>query len=427
MNKKFLKILPLFLLFPLISLLPHPSFAENEGIKFFISNEVVPCLTSGGNPKTCDQYNSTDLLVLNTSHNLRNDWVKYNLDRCTTIPIRGNYIEDNKVEYIFPSGEKIYSTIKLMDLSTTDIDNTNSIGTPASTQGYLNTNSTSAMQDYSPKPISWLDLPYWTENSGSSTSGSRNALLFEFYNAEMNPTGINSFGAWFGDLETRSDGITGFTRAYDSTQNALTENIVILENNGTDLNLCGDTTGVGKGCGNHTTRWIGFSELNEARIQKLLITVGEDDLGADGSREHISFTGPTIAMASTCVTPTVNIIPSPSTTPTPTSIPTILPSVALEPTPTNTIIPTQTNIPSPIPSLTPLPTAIITSTVAPSQTILPTTTPTPSLLSPTLTPSPTQGNSKLKFCNKDYEWNKRIKLPIIQRFTILLVNKICSK
>ncbi|HRO64773.1 MAG TPA: hypothetical protein PKU78_00970, partial [Candidatus Dojkabacteria bacterium] len=63
----------------------------------------------------------------------------------------------------------------------------------------------------------------------------------------------------------------------------------------------------------------------------------------------------------------------------------------------------------------------------PTETILPTTTPTPSLLSPTLTPSPTQVNSKPKFCKKDYEWKKRIKLPIIQRLTILLVNKICSK
>lgn len=427
MNKNFLKLLPLFLLFPLIMPLPRPSSAADEGIKFFISDEVSPCITSGGNPKNCDQNNQTDLLVLNTTHNLRNDWVKYNLDRCSTIPIRGNYVEDNKVEYIFPSGDKIYSTTKLMDLNIDDIINTDSIGIPASTQGTLNTNITSSMQDYSPKPVSWLDLPYWTENSGSSTTGSRNALLFEFYNTEMNPIGINSFGAWFGDLETRSDSVTGFIRAYDSTQNALTENIVISENNGTDLNQCGNTTGIGKGCGNHTTRWIGFSELNEARIQKLLFAVGEDDLGADGSREHLSFTGPTIAMALNCVTPTVNIISSPSTTPTPTSIPTILPSVTLEPTPTNTMIPTPTNIPSPVPTSTPLPTAIITSTVAPTETILPTITPTPSLLSPTLTPSPTQVNSKPKFCKKDYEWKKRIKLPIIQRLTILLVNKICSK
>lgn len=421
MNKNFLKLLPLFLLFPLIMPLPRPSSAADEGIKFFISDEVSPCITSGGNPKNCDQNNQTDLLVLNTTHNLRNDWVKYNLDRCSTIPIRGNYVEDNKVEYIFPSGDKIYSTTKLMDLNIDDIINTDSIGIPASTQGTLNTNITSSMQDYSPKPISWLDLPYWTENSGSSLAGSRNALLFEFYDAEMNPIGINSFGAWFGDLETRSDSITGFMRAYDSTQIALTENIVISETNGTDLNQCGNTTGIGKGCGNHTTRWLGFSELSEARIQKLLITVGEDDLGADGSREHLSFTGPTIAIASTCITPTVNIIPSPSTTPTPTSIPTIFPSVTLEPTPTNTIIPTPTH------TTTPLPTVIITNTVAPTETISPTTTLTPSLVSPTITPSPIPVNLKPKFCNNDYEWNKKIKFPIIQKLAQLLVNKICTK
>lgn len=421
MKNKIFKALPLFLIFPLLVLLPHPSFAENEAIKFFISNEVESCLTSGGNPKNCDPNNSAELLVLNTSHNLRNDWVKYNLDRCSTVPVRGNYIEDNKVEYTLPSGEKIYSTTKLMDLSEEDLTNTKSIGTLANTQGIINANITSTMQDYSPKPISWLDLPYWTESSGSSIAGSRNALLFEFYDAWMNPKGINSFGAWFGDLETRTDNIPAFTRAYDSQQNSLTENITIPQNADTDLTLCGNTSGLGKGCGNHTTRWIGFSELSEARIQKLLITVGEDDLGADGSREHLSFTGPTISMTSSCATPTVNIIPSPSSSPTPTSTPTILPSVTVEPTPTNTIIP------SPIPTSTPLPTATITVTVAPTETILSTTKPTPSLVSPTITPSPIPVNSKPKFCKNYYEWNKRIEFPIIQKIVQLLVNKIYSR
>lgn len=425
MNKNFLKLLPLFLLFPLIMPLPRPSSAADEGIKFFISDEVSPCITSGGNPKNCDQYNSADLLVLNITHNLRNEWVKYNLDRCSTIPIRGNYIEDNKVEYILPTGEKIYSTTSLMDLNIDDINNTNSTGTLASTQGTLNTNVTSSMQDYSPKPISWLDLPYWTESSGSSTTGSRNAVLFEFYDTEMNPVGINGFGAWFGDLETRTDSITGFMRAYDSTQNALTENIVISENNGTDLNQCGNTTGVGKGCGNHTTRWIGFSELSQARIQKFLVTVGEDDLGADGSREHLSFTGPAITMSSTCATPTVNVIPS--TTTGPTSTPTIVPSVTLLATLTNTIIPTPTNSSSPIPTSTLLPTATITSTVAATVTILPTTTSIPYLVTPTLTPSPTTVNLHPKFCMNDYEWNKKIKFPILQKLAQFLLNRICSK
>jgi hypothetical protein len=125
MNKKFLKAFPIILLLPLVLLLPHPSFAENEDIQFLISKEVAPCLTSGGNPKNCDQYNPAELLVMNSAHNLRNDWVKYNFARCSTIPIRGNYISDNKVEYVFPSGEKYYSTTTLMDLSISEIIDTN--------------------------------------------------------------------------------------------------------------------------------------------------------------------------------------------------------------------------------------------------------------------------------------------------------------
>jgi hypothetical protein len=425
MKNKIFTVLPLFLIFPLILLLPHPSFAEDGAIKLFISREVESCLTSGGNPKNCDPNTSVDQLVLNTTHNLRNDWVKYNLDRCSTIPIRGNYVEDNKVEYIFPSGEKLFSTTRLMDLSSANISDMNSLGTSASTQGYLNTTPISTMQDYSPKPISWLDLPYWTENSGSSTVGSRNAILFEFFDSNMNPASINSFGAWFGDLETRTDSIPAYANVYDNQQNSLTENFIIPQNDDTELTQCGNTSGHGKGCGNHTTRWIGFSDLSSRRIQKFLVTVGEDDFGADGSREHLSYTGPTIMMSSTCTTPTVKVIPSPTTFH--TSIPTIFPSITLEPTPTNTIIPTQTKMPSPAPTWTPLPTAMITSTVMPTDTILPTNTPTPSLLSPTTTPSPIPVNSKLKFCNNYYEWNKKIQFSIIQKIAQLLVNKICSR
>jgi len=421
MKKNILKTLPFFLLFLLILQLPRPSSAEDIGVRFFISNEVSPCITSGGNPKNCDQYNPSDLLVLNTTHNLRNEWVKYNLDRCTTIPIRGNYIEDNKVEYLFPTGERIYSTTRLMDLSFNDVVDTNSIGIPANSQGNLNINTTSSMQDYSPKPISWLDLPYWSESSGSSTSGSRNALLFEFHDSEMNPIGVNSFGAWFGDIETRTDSVPAFARVYDSAQNSLTQNIIISENDGSDLNQCGNTTGVGQGCGNHTTRWIGFSELSNTRIQKLLVAVGEDDLGADGSREHLSFTGPTIAMASTCATPTVNIIPSPSTTPIPSPTPTVLPTITIEPTPTNT--------PSPIPTFTstPIPTVVITSAITPSITSSPTTTPNPTVESPTITPTPISLTLKPKLCLKSYKWNHQTKIRIIQRIVIMIMNNICAK
>ena len=450
MNKKFLKAFPIILLLPLVLLLPHPSFAENEDIQFLISKEVAPCLTSGGNPKNCDQYNPAELLVMNSAHNLRNDWVKYNFARCSTIPIRGNYISDNKVEYVFPSGEKYYSTTTLMDLSISEIIDTNSVGIPATTQGIINTNITSSMQDYSPKPISWFDLPHWSENSGSSMTGSRNALLFEFFDDNMNPVGINSFGAWFGDLETRSDSISAFTRVYDSAQNALTGNIIIPENIDTDLSQCGNTSGVGIGCGNHSTRWISFSHLSDSKIQKLLVAVGEDDLGADGSREHLSYTGPTLILSSVCPTPTLNssVVPSPTITPSiiiPTFIPTntILPSPTFTPTPlptatntptptyaptltpTSTLVPTFTVTPSALPTSAITPTVNIISTTAPTATISPTSTPQ-ATFSPT--PKPVHSVLKNPFCSQRYRQKlMEIKMPVLYKILLMFLSNLCTK
>lgn len=45
---------------------------------------------------------------------------------------------------------------------------------------------------------------------------------------------------------------------------------------------CGGNSGGGYGCGNHTTRWIGFANSTTA-VSYLLLTVGDDDVqGADG-------------------------------------------------------------------------------------------------------------------------------------------------
>jgi len=355
--------------------------SSSSNIKFFISEEVKPCLTSGGNAKPCDINNSADLLVLNMTHNLRNSWVSHSLNNCSEIPTRGSYIDNTTVEFITPTLEKVIAKVSLRDISVTDSEN-NSIGVPATTQGSLSTNIGSTMQDYSPKPISWMDLPYWTESSGSNLEGNRNAVLIEFVDESGLPKEVASFGAWFGDLETRSDVLPASVIAYDRNWNALSSKTNIFENTGTDLSMCGSSTSLGQGCGNQTTRWIGFTDLDSRYLQKVLITVGEDDLGGDGSREHLSFTGPTIIRNFGCVatnTPTL----TPTMTQTPTAIPTNIPLPS--PTFLPTAIPTSTILPSP--TLTPIP----SPTVKPTLTQLP---------SPSSNPTPTSKLNGSDCCNQ---------------------------
>jgi hypothetical protein len=57
------------------------------------------------------------------------------------------------------------------------------------------------------------------------------------------------------------------------------------------------------GCGNETTRWIGFTNYTGAMVHSMMIIVGDDDDGDDGKTEHLSMVAPTIATQ--CVVPIV--------------------------------------------------------------------------------------------------------------------------
>lgn len=382
------------------------SFASApDNMKFFISEEVKPCITSGGNAKACDINNPADLLVLNTTHNLRNSWVSNSLNNCSEVPTRGDYLDGSTVQFLTPTLEKVIAKVSLRDISATDSEN-NSIGLPASTQGSLSTTIGTTMQDYSPKSISWVDLPYWSESSGSNVAGNRNAVLFEFYDEAGLPLEVASFGAWFGDLETRSDVLPASITTYDRNGNTTAPKNNIFENVETDLSKCGASTSLGQGCGNQTTRWIGFTDVDNRNVQKVLVTVGEDDLGGDGSREHLSFTGPTIIRNFGCTTtsiptvsPSVIATPSLATTstpqPSPTFIPTATPTTLILPTPSSTLTPS----PAFIPTATPTAPILISPSASPlpSPTAKPTTTQYPSS---TPTPTTKQNGNGTYCCNR---------------------------
>jgi uncharacterized repeat protein (TIGR01451 family) len=150
------------------------------------------------------------------------------------------------------------------------------------------------MQETSPRPASLYSNSghpaFWNESSGANDS--TNAVRFTFDQP------VSAFGAWFGDLETRTDGNArpAYLRLLDSSGNRIGADIAIepttLFSGGSsstvDQNQCGDPNDLA--CGNRSTRWIGFID-SAARVKQVLVIVGDDDFGDTGVTERLSFIG----------------------------------------------------------------------------------------------------------------------------------------
>ncbi|MCX7087983.1 MAG: hypothetical protein NTV00_08015 [Methylococcales bacterium] len=142
------------------------------------------------------------------------------------------------------------------------------------------------LQASAPKPSSLYggspQYLVWNETTGGDNA-TKNAVLFEFDNGGS-PKGTAGFGAWFGDLETIS-GTPAVVRLFDVLGNQMGADITI--SNTTEAG-CG---GVANGCGNNSTRWIGFTDSNAA-VAAMLVIVGDNTAGQNGNNQHISFIGP---------------------------------------------------------------------------------------------------------------------------------------
>ncbi len=152
------------------------------------------------------------------------------------------------------------------------------------TSALPNLSSSSTLQDGSPRPLSNPFVQYWTENIGATTS--KNALLFDFSEP------FASFGAWFGDIETRQDGSGADARYYllDASQSILYQWVLPTSTPLASQTWCGWWT---NGCGNKWSRWIGFDNDTNANVKYLLVVVGDDDwiVGSNGYLEHLSIYG----------------------------------------------------------------------------------------------------------------------------------------
>jgi len=192
----------------------------------------------------------------------------------------------------FPTSNGLVLTVSLLNMDGSGDFGGSSAGMTAT---YPRLARSATLQDGAPRPASLYDSTtadrprFWNESIGSGSS--RNGVLFQFSQP------IAAFGAWFGDVETRTDG-DGFparVQIYDESNNLIDDQVIPTST--TNQGLCGYPVDDSyEGCGNETTRWIGFIDPN-VRVAAMLVIVGDDDSVGDtqGFGESISFIGATVA------------------------------------------------------------------------------------------------------------------------------------
>lgn len=206
-------------------------------------------------------------------------------------------IDNATLPNVLSASNGLNVTVSLNDM--TNIADTTDFGVPANTQGSAGNATSTTMQDSAPKPSSIYDTgssAYYNEISGSGSS--RNGLVFDF----SQPT--SNFGAWFGDVETRTDGsgTAAEVRLYDSAGIFMSSHIVepMPSDPAFDQSQCGAPVQDNfRGCGNRSSRWIGFVADPTMLVSKMILIVGDDDTTAgtdDANTEHMSFIGATTAV-----------------------------------------------------------------------------------------------------------------------------------
>jgi len=173
-------------------------------------------------------------------------------------------------------------------------------GIPAFDQVQINGNPGGCtMQDHAPSPSPIAGGGYYF-NQLSNARG-LNGILFTFSEP------IQAFGAFFGDLETSYRGTTAFLRLWDTHDRVVAElpiSSTLGLSGGIGAEVVCDQSepptaqvaaqGLAPGCGNGTTRWLGF--VAATPIAKALVVVGDNDPlpKGQGLSEKVSVMGATV-------------------------------------------------------------------------------------------------------------------------------------
>jgi uncharacterized repeat protein (TIGR01451 family) len=163
------------------------------------------------------------------------------------------------------------------------------------------------LQSGAPRPASLYEgdpstTKYWNDLGGSNSN--RNAALFTFSRP------VSAFGAWFGDLETRTigGGTPAIMRLLDQDGKQIGADILVtpnsISNGGIFSTLDQNTCGVANRCGKNSTRWIGFVDTFSS-VKQVLVIVGDNDTppltgtipDTTGKNERLSFIGVNLVSA----------------------------------------------------------------------------------------------------------------------------------
>lgn len=187
------------------------------------------------------------------------------------------------------------------------------------------------LQDGSPRP---LGIPgtgcYYNDGGVASDTQSPNGVLFTF------TPPIEAYGAWFGDLETKANGTGYYNSGADGGTGEGGTNAImrLFFEDGTmqeipidathapagawlaasapptafpvsgtgDISFCGGSNDAtdADGCGNETTRWLGFVASSATNlVTHMVVAVGDDDHSGSGPSDgpNVACTGGT---ANTC-------------------------------------------------------------------------------------------------------------------------------
>lgn len=238
--------------------------SANIGNGFFtVSNAATPQQTV-----SVPQTNAFNIFALNISYDYRDFQLDY---RTTARPCIGSQITTPGERVAFLSKDTTMQTVQ---------------AAPRPSSLYSTAN----------QPLVYDEIEASSQPNRNKTA---NAVVFTF------STPVKAFGAWFGDVETRTtgDGNPAIVRFLDSAGNRIGSDVLIQPRT-TSQSSCGDDA---VGCGNQTTRWIGFVDATAtARVKQMVLIVGyqggSDSCWAD---QRISFIGPTVPITTTAATTTI--------------------------------------------------------------------------------------------------------------------------
>jgi len=164
---------------------------------------------------------------------------------------------------------------------------------PTTTQPKLDNAST--LQDSAPYPYSLTWTRMWSETAWWSSSA-RNALRVDIL------TWVMWFWAWFGDLETRTDGEWVWAEIQLFSSGTMIASTIISPTTW-DQSWCGwdGSSASPSACGNKTTRRIWFLLDSLESVDSVLVIVWDDDDAQDGwtddgNTEHLSMIGPSFVL-----------------------------------------------------------------------------------------------------------------------------------